>query len=462
MQGKKRTEDRKQPIRKAAKDDLPRRTRFFAHGVPGLKRSGGKVDQEWLADLRGSKAAKVYREMADNDAIIGAWLLVVELLLRQTDYVIEPADDSPEARFWAEFMETVIDDMEGGMTGFMTEFLTALTYGWAWMEKLYKVRRGPEFCTPQLHSKYDDGLIGVRRIQLIAQESLFEWLWDEDDRIMAMIQMPPPPHTGKRVISRDKALHVRFRYTADNPEGYSTLRVPYTSYYYKKNFQFVEAVGIERDLAGYPVMEVPPELLESSDAADTAVVDEYKDLVRKIKTDEYQGVVIPSETGGDGTPSGFKLKLLSSGGRRPADVDPVIRRYDSRTAMSLMAEFLVVGLDKVGSLALHSDKTALFAVALGGLLDERDRQLNEELFPELMSLNGQPQILAPRIVHGDVEKVDLATLGSFLSAVTGSGVVTIDDKLEEWVRARSGLPEVEARSTRLPPDNSDLSMETEL
>jgi hypothetical protein len=431
--------------------DLPKRTKFFAHGVPGLRRQGGKVDQEWLSDLRGANAAKVYREMADNDAIIGAWLLMVEMLLRQTDYVLEPVDDSPEAKGITEFCQTVIDDMDGGMTGFMTEFLTTLTYGWAWMEKLYKIRRGPEFETPQLKSKYTDGMVGLQRIQLCGQETLFEWLFDEDDRVMAMVQMPPPPHTGRRVIPRDKALHVRFRYTRDNPEGYSCLRVPYTSYYHKKNFQFVEAVGIERDLAGYPVMEVPPTLLESSDAADSSVVDEYKDLVRKIKADEYQGVVIPSETGPDGQPSGFRLRLLNSGGRRPADVDPVIRRYDSRTAMSLMSEFLVVGLDKVGSLALHSDKTALFAVALGSILDERDRQFTDEVFPELMTMNAMPAEMAPTMVHGDIEKVDLTALGGFLSAVTGSGVVTVDDKLEDFVRERSGLPEVDRASTRLLP-----------
>jgi hypothetical protein len=337
------------------------------------------------------------------------------------------------------------------MTGFMTEFLTALQYGWAWQEKIYKIRRGPEYRMPQLHSKYTDGRVGIHRIALVAQESLQEWEWDDDGELLAMVQRPPPPFTGLRTIPREKCLHVRFRYRLDNPEGHSVLRVPYTSWYFHKNFQFVEAVGIERDLAGYPVAEVPPEILESEAPEDKAVVDANKDLVRKIKRDEYEGVVIPAETSSDGSPTGYRLRLLNSGGRRPADVDPVLRRLDSRIAMAMLAEFLVVGLDKAGSYSLHSDKTSLFTTSLGAILDERDRQWNDEVIPELMELNGIDKRLTPKMKHGDIEKVDLAALGSFLQAATGSGVVTIDEDLEQWTRKRSGLPERNEAAARLPP-----------
>ena len=451
------------PVAKAEAKDIPRRpSRFFPHGVPGLKRKGGEVDQEWLSELRGKKGAKVYREMGDNHAIIGAALWVIELLTRQTEFELEPSQDTPEARAAAEFCKSCLDDMDGGMTGFMTEFLTALQFGWAWMEKTYKIRRGPDYTMPQLRSKYTDGRVGIARIGLIGQETLHEWVWDDDGQVVAMVQMPPPPDTGLRTIPRSKVLHVRFRYRLDNPEGISILRVPYTSYFYHKNFQFVESVGIERDLAGYPVVEVPPELLESSDVADQAVVDSYKDLARKIKRDEYEGVVIPSETGQDGQPTGFRLRLLNSGGRRPADVDPVLRRLDSRIAMSMLSEFLVVGLDKVGSNALHSDKTSLFATSLGAILDERDRQMNEEVFPELLQLNGMPQELSPVMKHGDIEKVDLQVLGSFIQAITGSGVVMADDQLENWTRKMGGLPPRDTSSTRLPQSPGPLLMESEL
>lgn len=415
-----------------------------------MRRKAKLVDEEYQLELRGKRGALTYREMG-NHAVLGAGLWVIEILTRQADYDIEPANDSDEAKKVAEFVSSCLDDMQGGMTGFMTEFLSALQYGWGWMEKVYKIRRGPEFKMPQLHSRYSDGRVGIQRIGLIGQETLWEWEWDDCGRVSAMIQMPPPPDVKLRRIPRDKALHVRFRYRLDNPEGTSILRVPYTSWYYHKNFQFVEAVGIERDLAGYPVMELPPEVMESDDPKDIEVRTAHEDLVSKIKRDEYEGVVIAAETSSDGNPTGYRLRLLNSGGRRPADVDPVLRRLDSRMAMSMMAEFLIVGLDKAGSYSLHSDKTSLFTTSLGGILDERDRQFNEEVFPELMDLNGIPREMSPSIRHGDIEKVDLATLGSFIQAVTGSGAVTLDDALEDWTRKHSGLPERDMATARANP-----------
>lgn len=452
-------------FRKKGAEDVDRKPpKFFPLGTPGLRRSGSRITYEWLKELQGPKGAKMYREMGDNHTIIGAALWVIELIIRQTQWSIEPAADTPEAREKAVFGKQCIDDMQGGMTGFTTEFLTALQYGWAWMEKTYKLRKGPEFTLPQLRSKHTDGRVGIYRIGLIGQESLHEWVWDDDGQVIAMVQMPPPPDSGMRTIPRSKALHVRFRYRLDNPEGISVLRVAYTSYHRHKTFSFVESVGIERDLAGYPVVEVPPELLESEAVEDQATVDSFKDLARKIKRDEYEGVVIPAETGMDGNPTGFRLRLLNSGGRRPADVDPVLKRLDSRIAMTLLSEFLLLGQDKVGSNAMHSDKTSLFAAALGAVLDERDRQLNEEVFPELMRLNGWPVELAPKCKHGGAEQVDLQVLGSFLSAVTSSGVVTVDDPLEDWTRKTGGLPPRDTSTARLPPPGTqmDLPLEQEL
>lgn len=435
--------------KRSAKDIDRDPPRYFPLGVPGLRRKAGLVDDEYQKELKGKKGAKVYREMG-NHSVIGAALWIIELLTRQTDYELEPASDTPEAKEIADFCESCLGDMKGGMAGFMTEFLSALQYGWAWMEKTYKIRRGPEYMLPQLHSKHTDGRVGIGKIGLIGQESLHEWVWDDDGEVVAMVQMPPPPDTGMRTIPRSKSLHVRFRYRLDNPEGQSILRVPYTSYFFHKNFQFVEAVGIERNLAGYPVMELPPEVLESNDPEDTAIVDAHKDLVRKIKRDEYEGVVIAAETSSDGNPTGYKLRTLQGGGNKPADVDPVLRRLDSRIAMTMLAEFLVVGLDKAGSYSLHSDKTSLFTTSLGAILDERDRQFNEEVWPELLRLNGIDPALAPKMVHGDVEKVDLASLGAFLQAATGSGTVTVDDELEDWTRKRAGLPARDDASARLP------------
>ena len=43
-------------------------------GTSGLRRSGGFVHEEFLNQLRGRRGFLVYREMADNDPVIGSIL----------------------------------------------------------------------------------------------------------------------------------------------------------------------------------------------------------------------------------------------------------------------------------------------------------------------------------------------------------------------------------------------------
>ena len=70
----------------------------------------------------------------------------------------------------------------------------------------------------------------------------------------------PPPSYNLYTIPIDKALLFRTKSRKDNPEGRSILRNAYRSWYFKRRIQEVEGIGIERDLAGLPVMYAPADL----------------------------------------------------------------------------------------------------------------------------------------------------------------------------------------------------------
>jgi len=75
---------------------------FIETGKTGLNRWGGTVEEEWLPDLQGMKAIKKYKEMRDNDPIIGAILFAIKMLCRQADWHVESSDQNVEAvRFWS-------------------------------------------------------------------------------------------------------------------------------------------------------------------------------------------------------------------------------------------------------------------------------------------------------------------------------------------------------------------------
>ena len=53
---------------------MARRPDLTEIGGTGLRRTGGTVYEEFLVALRGRRGAKVYREMSENDPVIGSIL----------------------------------------------------------------------------------------------------------------------------------------------------------------------------------------------------------------------------------------------------------------------------------------------------------------------------------------------------------------------------------------------------
>ena len=121
-------------------------------GSTGLNRWGGYISEEWLTELAGTKAATVYREMSDNDPIIGAVLFAIRMLCRQVDWRVDPADESAEARDAAQFLESCRGDMSESWQDVISEALSMLVYGWAFCELVYK-RRGGDSTDPTKRSK---------------------------------------------------------------------------------------------------------------------------------------------------------------------------------------------------------------------------------------------------------------------------------------------------------------------
>ena len=226
------------------------------YGRIGQKRYSGVFFEEFLPELRGSRGAAIYKEMADNDDVIGAILFAIENLIRQAEFTVSPGGKKPEDKEAAEFVEDCMNDMNGQTwTDTISEILSFLTYGWSVHEIVYKRRMGKNK-DPRLNSKYDDGLIGWRKLAIRSQETLWRWEYDENDELVGLSQIAPPDYLV-RTIPLEKCLHFRTSSRKNNPEGRSILRNAYRSWYFKKHLQEVEGIGIERDLAGRHVLQPP-------------------------------------------------------------------------------------------------------------------------------------------------------------------------------------------------------------
>jgi hypothetical protein len=423
--------------------------RFSEVGVAGLKVASGYVYEEFLPQLRGRLAAVTYREMSDNDATVGAVLIAVELLSRAVVWRVDPADDSAEADEAAEFAKSLLDDMSHTWEDFIAEAMTMLVYGWSYHEIVLKRRVGPDQTDPTRRSRYTDGKIGIRKLAPRAQETLVRWEMQEDGGIAGLVQMPPYGG-GERYIPIDRALLFRTTTRKNNPEGRSVLRNAYRSWYILRTIQDVEAVGIERELAGLPVVSIPTQYLTSTRPEDQAVRVAYEKIARDLKFNEQGGLVIPSDTfpNTDGSPSSVPLvtvRLLSTAGSRAIDTSRVVTRYQTDIARTVLADFVLLGQSERGSFALSKNKTDLFLRAIEVFLNQIAAVLNRHLLSRIWAYNSMDPATIPTLVPGRVSPVDLGELGKFLSDLSGAGAQMFpDDELEAHLRDVAGLP---AKST---------------
>jgi hypothetical protein len=418
---------------------------FSTIGRPGANYMGGRVYEEWHPRLQGQLAVRVYREMRDNDATIGAALNLTNNILRQVAWKAVPADASDEAKAAADFLDEVLTKMDGTWEDFMSEVLSMLWFGWSYFEKTYLQR--------------DDGRIGVKELSIRAQETFDDWEFDASGMVTGMWQCAAP--TFQRVfIPIEKAILFRTESNKGSPEGRSLLRNAYRSWYFLKRLQEIEAVGIERDLVGLPVIEVPTAYLDANAGADKASArSKFERQLQQIRRNEHDGILFPAELDRDGKPTGFKLRLLSSGGSRQIDVSVPIQRYQRDIAMCFSTQFQMLGSQgSTGSWALSSDQTDMYGLALGAILDTIEDTLNHGLTAELMALNGIPAHLWPRYEHGDVERQDVERFSTMLTKLIDSGVVTPDRTLEEHVREEMGLPPPDDGGEEEAPDQTSADL----
>tara|TARA_B110000093_G_scaffold175821_1_gene210632 strand:+ start:664 stop:2070 length:1407 start_codon:yes stop_codon:yes gene_type:complete len=397
-------------------------------GVAGDNTHNGMIRaDEFLPQLRGSKAIRKYREMRDNDATIGAVMYSVEQILRDVELTVKPVNDSDEAKVEADFVTSVLDDMDHTLDDHVAEALSYLSYGFGWFEVIYKRRVGPTERSDKKHSKYTDGRLGVKKIAARAPWTINKFDVNQKTGDVLGIEQSVGNMNGRNYIPLNKSLYYRTTSLNGDPSGRSILRNAYTSYEYLNNLQSIEAIAVERELAGIPVARIPAEYL-SGDAsvAQAGFVHDLQGILRDVKFNEQGYIVLPSDTypDKDGAPSNTRLvdiELMASNGKRNIDIGPMITRYQHDIARSVLSEFLLLGTSG-GSYALSKSKTDLFLRALESYIQAIVDVLNKQLVERLWQLNGLNYDLMPRIEAGDVAPHDLREVSSFLRNLNGADI----------------------------------------
>ncbi|RYF12544.1 MAG: hypothetical protein EOO40_01005 [Deltaproteobacteria bacterium] len=280
-------------------------------GSQGLRQYSGQIFEEPLKELKGARALEEFKAMSLNDATCSAIVYAIDKLVRQVPWTIAQASQEPFDLEAADFLSSCFDDMDYPFHEVLSEIVCGmLIYGHSLHEVVFKRRAGdsPE---AQLNSAYDDGYIGWRDFAVRSQDTIYRWIYDTNGRLMGAEQMAPPDN--KMVyLPLDKCLLFRTSSEKGSPLGKSIFRGAYRSWSIKTSLENIEAVGVEKDLVGIPVVKIPIELIQLAEADDEeamAIVEAYKTLATNLRRNHQEGVVMGTSYD-ENNNSQFDLSLL--------------------------------------------------------------------------------------------------------------------------------------------------------
>lgn len=428
---------------------LKRRTQKKEVGYPGLSVYSGYVTDGFDRNLQGRRGIQMYEEMRKNDPVIASMLGLSEQLIQNSPLMVIPSEQNPDAQesmMAADLVHTSLYDMGNTWPDVLSEVLTYLPFGFSVCATWHKQRKGYHR-NKWRSSAYTDNKWGWAGISLRSQTTLERWKTDKKGRAIGMYQQGPP--TWERVlVPFTHAGHFRTRTEKDNPEGLSVLRSATRSWRIKKYLETTEATGIERDLAGLPIMTVPEgvDLWNANDPAAAATLRRCEDIVRLTRQDKYAGHVLPF---------GYELSLITTPGQRAHNSNTVINRWDQRIAVTMLADMLLIGQQNVGSFALVQSKTKLFSSALASYAARIAGVFNRDLIPRMMMLNGVAQEYWPTLRFGPVETPSLKEMGDYIKALKEVGI-PLNEAHALYLRQIANFPSKSNLPSRRKKDLEEL------
>lgn len=431
--------------------------------LPNFSSSGfGDSFDFWASSLPELYGVDLVRDMwimAETDETVGAMLYCITSTMRQIKWEYVPQIDGvdtpedEEAKRWADLATTMLKDMDQPFDEHVEGAMTMLWAGFAPMEMVFKRRDG-------VNSRFDDGYYGIGAINLIAQTSVWDWVYDKASG--------KPTHlkqiglglggAGDGLVPLSKTLLYRTSTQYNNPRGRPLLKNAWRSWRLKRKIQDSEALGIERELCGLPIFEMPEEIIRLQDEVDVdgnstedavwarKMVRGAQASVQDMRLNKTGGLVLPSDTYGEeyqdgGSVKKYNFRIQTTGGQRSVDSRTAARDYDHAIARTAMMQFLTLGQRSGGSYALSDDQSSMAVASIMALADKITAEWNSKAVPLKWLVNAFPAKYRPRLKHSDVNKNGIVQLGQFLAGMAkAESFWGNDPKMRRGLAAVANLP----------------------
>lgn len=412
-------------------------------GAAGTAVYGGYVvSTEKSAELASpSRRAVEFSEILANVSVVAAGVRYFLNLVGKAGWKVEPPEGVAGAEEYAERVESYLYAMETPWPRVVRRAAMFRMHGFSIQE--WTAKRAP------------DGGIGLLDVAPRAQATIERW--DVDDvsgRVLGVVQRSPQTQ-AEIYLPREKVVYVVDDSISDSPEGLGLFRHLVEPAKRLRRFQLLEAFAFETDVRGIPVGRAPIAVMlervkngTMTQAEFDAAVAPLKDFAESHIKNPQLGVLLDSlpyrSQDEAATPSAvpqWDLELLSGDASASEQtIAAAIERLNREIARILGVEGLLLGGDKVGSMALSKDKSDNLALQVDSTLGELAESFAKDLVRPLFSLNGWPEEALPVLKPDATQFRDIEQISAVLrDMATAGAVLAPDDPVIGEVRDLLGL-----------------------
>jgi len=229
--------------------------RMAESGYNGLKVISGVIAEECQHDLRWPYCAVTYKKMLKDGTIAPAVDYVQNFISGVKWRVEAPKGYEGKLKDEVALIRSIMSDMEHSWLSFIKQASSFVPFGFAPIEIV------PRYRLKSKGSKYNDGLIGIKKLALRSQDTItaaeyrnkgrdFVGFWQRVNipsnkgEIRDYVDITTGKTYKEQLIRKEKLLIFRNNPLKDSPYGVSPLNSIYEAWKYKKAYEQNEAEGV--------------------------------------------------------------------------------------------------------------------------------------------------------------------------------------------------------------------------
>jgi phage gp29-like protein len=366
--------------------------------------------EEYNKSLVGKAGRRIFDEMMRGDSKASQAIRVCRMPLINANYKIVAASEDEADQHVRDFIYRELFERNVSFPDVIRDATTMFGYGFSLCEQTWEM------------TEYEGKTrIGIMEIAFRKQISIEKW--ETTDKKPGVVQQLVSEQID---IPASKLLYFVNDREGDNYEGISLLRSAYGDWYIKQGLIKINAIGLEKQGIGVPVI---------THAANASEDDKElaRESVRQFRANE-EAYIEKIE--------GSEIEMLDMKGQTTKEILPSIEYHNRQIVGAVLAQFLELAQgNSGGGRSLSEDHSKLLHEVLEAagrvIVAEIQRKVIQRLCDQNFSSlpNGYP-----RLELGKLSEDDLQVLSTAIKNFKDAGVITPTFETEQAVRQVAHLP----------------------